>query len=432
MITTENMLKEVAPNHGFKRILNILSDTIIDDSIKRVKSRFGIEIELVNSVEIKAVVEWIKKYDKKFKYHIANPHAMSSSKSNDYILSGVFIIKIMKATYLFVDARRSIMINRNTDRDNNSPYIYLYLFGKRSFSVFKELSKFIDSKNTSNRLYSIVGGLNNGSQKFWECTASKLTPRTMDTIFMDPDQKQRILNHISEWIKSEEIYTERGLLFKTGILLYGTPGTGKSSLAMAIANYMGCSLITIDPTTFQYMNISEITESIVADECKYVVLIDEIDTLFKSREDQSITDEQKEKASKLLAFLDSPQSPTNVIFIATTNYIDVLDKALMRKGRFDLVEEMGDISLDIAKEMCQSFDLTDEEINKLLSFYGKDKINPSFLQDMILQEIKKKKQVDETDTEIKSSEVDVKVIYAKKYNTIEEYNEEVSNQLRTF
>lgn len=438
MNITEKMLEDLKPVHGFKRVINNISDTLVDDTVKRFKSRFGIEMYLTSPSEIRIVTKWIKKYDKKFKYHITNPHVMKSIKEDDCALTGVFIIKIAKATYMLVDARQDSLNINNPDRQHQTSFLYMYIFGKRAFHVFRSVSKFIDARSTSaNRMYSIVGGKREGSSNFWECTASKLTPRTMDTIFMDADQKHRILNHIDNWMKSEDIYSERGLLFKTGILLYGTPGTGKSSLAMAIANYVGCGLITIDPTTFQYMNISEITESIVADECKYVVLIDEIDTLFKSRTDTTITDEQKEKAAKLLAFLDSQQSPTNVIFIATTNYIHVLDQALMRKGRFDLVEEMNDITLDIAREMCKSFDLTNKECDDLLSDYEYERINPAVLQDMILEVVKKKTQLnsqeegdDEALSEIKGTDVDVKVVYAGKHNTVEEYNESLMERTK--
>lgn len=54
---------------------------------------------------------------------------------------------------------------------------------------------------------------------------------------------------------------------------------------------------------------------------------------------------------QLLQFLDSSQSPNNVIFIATTNYIDRLDHALVRKGRFDLKIELDDFNKDTARKM---------------------------------------------------------------------------------
>lgn len=375
------------PVHGIKKTLIDFEETIISTVLRQVKGKYGIELSAWLPAEIDIITNWIKDHDPNFKQHVTNPYVLSDSRNNKYVLCGVFFIKVARGTYVFVDAERWRF--KSKDSHESSP-IYMYIFGQKAPAVFKKLSNFISTKNTtSNKIYSIVG-VKDGDRSYWNCTASKLTPRTMNTIFMDHDQKKRITDHIDQWVKNEEMYTNRGLLFKTGILLHGHAGTGKSSMAMAIANYLGCGLITIDPTTFQHMNIAEITESIVADETTYVILIDEIDTLFVSRDIQDASEIQKEKTAKLLAFLDSPQSPTNVVFVATTNYINRLDKALLRKGRFDIVEEMGDISQDVAMEMCKSFDLSDEESKDLIN--GESAVNPAQLQDRILTMIKEKEQ----------------------------------------
>lgn len=396
--TEMGMFKENAKNELFKPVYGVkktmidFEETIISSMIRQIKGKYGIELTAWLPIEIDIITNWIKDHDPNFKHHVSNPYNLSNSKNNKYVLCGVFFIKVTKGTYIFVDAEK---YRFKTIKDQESSPIYMYIFGRRAPAVFKKLSKFISTKNTSsNKIYSIVG-VKDGDRNYWNCTASKLTPRTMNTIFMDHDQKKRITDHIDQWVKNEEMYTDRGLLFKTGILLHGHAGTGKSSMAMAIANYLGCGLITIDPTTFQHMNIAEITESIVADETTYVVLIDEIDTLFVSRDIEDVSEIQKEKTAKLLSFLDSPQSPTNVVFVATTNYINRLDKALLRKGRFDIVEEMGDISQDVAMEMCKSFGLSDKEAKGLLN--DETLINPAQLQDSILTLIKEKEQAKSTE-----------------------------------
>ena len=243
----------------------------------------------------------------------------------------------------------------------------------------------LSSSSDQNVLYSITAR----NDKDWICVGSSLVPRPMDTLFFDQDIKEKIVNHIQTWVSGREIYTSRGLIYKTGILLYGKAGTGKSSLATAIATYLNCPLISIDTTTFDKLNIPEVVDAINADETMYVVLIDEIDTIFKSREDQDMTEVQKANTAKLLSFLDSQQSPTNVIFVATTNYYDRLDKALTRKGRFDLVVKLADLHKDAAIEMCRSFDLNESQINKVLEdAMPEDTVNPATLQSRILEELK--------------------------------------------
>lgn len=419
------------PVHGIKKQLIRFEETVIDTILRQVKGKYGIELSAWTEVEIDIITKWIKDHDPSFKHHVTNPYALEDSRNNKYVVCGVFIIKVATNTFIFVDANRYRFPSK--ENHESSP-IYMYIFGKKAVSVFKKLSSYISTKNTSsNKIYSIVG-VKDGDRSFWNCTASKLTPRTMDTIFMDHEQKKRITDHIDQWVKNENMYTDRGLLFKTGILLHGHAGTGKSSMAMAIANYLGCGLITIDPTTFQYMNIAEITESIVADETTYVILIDEIDTLFVSRDIKDASEIQKEKTSKLLSFLDSPQSPTNVVFVATTNYINRLDKALLRKGRFDIVEEMGDIDHSVAMEMCKSFDITDEDAESIIA--GRDTVNPAMLQDQILTLIKEKEQAkavenlekihanaqdEEVNVTDDSVQDEVKVIFSKKYKDADEY-----------
>ena len=92
----------------------------------------------------------------------------------------------------------------------------------------------------------------------------------------------------------------------------------------------------------------------------------------------------------MLSFLDSPQSPTNVVFIATTIYRDRLDKALLRKGRFDLEIELNDIDKECAFKMCKGFGLSDSEASSLLKDKYSDatSINPSELQLTIINNIK--------------------------------------------
>ncbi len=168
-------------------------------------------------------------------------------------------------------------------------------------------------------MYSITAGSNDRNDTWWTCTGSTLTPRPMNTIFFEQEKKDKIINHLNSWMSNESIYSNRGLIFKTGILLYGKAGTGKSSLASAIANYLNCGLITIDTTTFFNLNISEVVESINADDDRYVILIDEIDTIFTSRDNDNASDKQKENTSKLLSLLDSTSLAYSIIFHLNNN-----------------------------------------------------------------------------------------------------------------
>src|SRR5574344_505998 len=119
----------------------------------------------------------------------------------------------------------------------------------------------------------------------------------------------------------------------------------------------------------------------------------------------------------LLQLLDSNSSPNNVIFIATTNHKEKLDEAILRDGRFDLKVEVGPVLEDAAVEMCKSFGLSDDKINKILT-ENTLPINQSKLQNLILQAIQsKKKSIIYEDGHAEVIEEDTPV--SKVYNEVE-------------
>lgn len=369
-------------------ILNTAKEKSLNYAIDKVKSHFGLEMVFSNGAQLNAITRWIEELEpNKFKNRISNPYDYKKKAVNP-ILKGEFIIKLDKRTFLFVSARAE---NDKT----NSNRLYMYVFGKRMYKWFKIISEKAQCVSESNMMYSITakpGG--NGEDSYWTCIGSTFNPRPMDTLFFDNSIKDKITKHLDDWLLNEDVYKSRGLTFKTGILLYGVAGTGKSSLASAIATYLNCGLISIDAASFGDLNISEVVESINADNCRYVVLIDEIDTIFATREDEAISEKQKAKISKLLALLDSQQSPNNVIFVATTNYVERLDKAVIRKGRFDMSVELGNISKDTAVDMCKSFNLNEAETKKALAqFKNMSEINPAELQNTILTVVSESKRV---------------------------------------
>lgn len=346
----------------------------------RIKNYFGITMEFPTERHVVIFTEWLQKYDKGFMHHIANPYAVADKHSKATpVIDSEFVVKLDLHTYLYVSGNV-----RYLDETKKSTIVQIYLFGKHFPKYYNELKKLMSNRlRADNMIYSVTGKGGDG-RSYWTCSGSKLTRRTMDTLFFDNDIKEQIINHLDKWNRNESLYESRGLIFKTGILLYGTPGTGKSSLAAAIAYYLGCSIISIDCTTFDNLDIAEVTDCINADEDRYVVLLDEIDAVFLSRDGDGAGSDKAKNTSKLLSFLDSPNSPKNVVFIGTTNYIDRLDPATLRKGRFDLSIELTNISKATALEMCHGFGLDAENTEDLME-NTEFPINPSKFQSLILE-----------------------------------------------
>lgn len=383
MKSNQLTLENLVMLSGINGIKNRIISESIDYGAKKIKNNFGLDMTFTNYNQIKAVTEWIRERDPKFKDHISNPYSLNEKISDEFPdIVGTFILKLDRATYLFVQS--------NMEYENKvNKSVYLYFFGKKMYKYFLNMKKYIADKATSsNMLYNISAQKSNDSNRggYWTCIGSELVPRYMDTLYFDNNIRKQITDHLDQWLSNEGVYKDRGLIFKTGILLYGTKGTGKTSLATAIATYLKCGLINIDCTTFEYLNVPDVVESINADDQRYVILLDEVDTLFADREGDADGVKQ-ERTSKLLSFLDGPLSPNNVVFVLTTNFYDKLDKAAIREGRIDLSVELKDISIQSAKQMCKDFNLTDKQTEEVLSGLEYP-VNPAKLQTRILYSIK--------------------------------------------
>lgn len=348
-----------------------------------IKTRFTIPIKITsNSFDYTKYIELLKKIDKKF-----NKHTIETN-GRRYV-DGLFMIDTGKGSYILVYGYPEL----SNTKDNDGYIFYsleMYLVGPGSLNVLNKIKNFINSTidningGGTVTLYEI-----SGEKDGWTSIKSFVERRGFDTLFFNGNIHEEIREHVDNWEKSAATFKERGLTHKTGILVYGKAGTGKSTLARALASELNYNLISIDTSTFDDINLIELTNAINNDNMKAIIFIDEIDAIFKSRDDDDTTDVQKARVNKLLTFLDGVNSPNNCIFLATTNYYNKLDAAVKRKGRFDKIIELTDINKDTAAKMCKSFGLSNNSTEKIINSYKKDEINPADLQDKILSVIRK-------------------------------------------
>jgi len=173
-------------------------------------------------------------------------------------------------------------------------------------------------------------------------------PRLLDSVVLEPGEKEHLLEDISRFRKSKLRYTRLGVPYHRGYLLYGPPGTGKTSLVSALAAHFGLSIYTLNLTDFNDRSLMNAVNQVPANS---VLLFEDIDCMkgSKARPTANLDTRNPEPGtpngntanqngvtlSGLLNVLDGFYAPANVLFAMTTNRIEALDEALLRPGRID-------------------------------------------------------------------------------------------------
>lgn len=157
------------------------------------------------------------------------------------------------------------------------------------------------------------------------------------------DEEKEDLAEIVDFLKNPGKYVKVGARIPKGVILVGPPGTGKTLLAKAVAGEAGVPFFSISGSDFVEMFVG-VGASRVRDLFKEaakvapcIIFIDEIDTIGKSRDGGRFggNDEREQTLNQLLAELDGFDPSKGVIVLGATNRPEVLDKALLRPGRFD-------------------------------------------------------------------------------------------------
>ncbi len=189
--------------------------------------------------------------------------------------------------------------------------------GAQIFNIGKSKAKLFDEKTDIKVTFKDVAGLEGAKEEVQE---------------------------IVDFLKNPTKYTVLGGKIPKGALLVGPPGTGKTLLAKAVAGEAKVPFFSLSGSDFVEMFVGVGASRVrdlfkqAKDKSPAIIFIDEIDAIGRARGKNNITgsnDERENTLNQLLTEMDGFGTNTNVIVIAATNRADVLDKALMRAGRFD-------------------------------------------------------------------------------------------------
>src|SRR5438874_2155787 len=191
------------------------------------------------------------------------------------------------------------------------------------------------------------GGIGGGLMGIARSTASRLdTTQEMKVTFEDVagiDEAEEELVEIVDFLKDPPKYTRLGGTAPKGVLLVGAPGTGKTLLARAVAGEAGVPFFSMSGSEFVEMIVGVGAARVrdlfkqARDNAPAIIFIDELDSIGRARGQFAIggSSEQEQTLNQLLTEMDGFSSRQGIIVLAATNQPDVLDKALLRPGRFD-------------------------------------------------------------------------------------------------
>ena len=189
--------------------------------------------------------------------------------------------------------------------------------GGQIFNIGKSKAKLFDEKSNIKTTFKDVAGLEGAKEEVQE---------------------------IVDFLKNPKKYTVLGGKIPKGALLVGPPGTGKTLLAKAVAGEAKVPFFSLSGSDFVEMFVGVGASRVrdlfkqAKDKSPAIIFIDEIDAIGRARGKNNMTgsnDERENTLNQLLTEMDGFETDTNVIVLAATNRSDVLDKALMRAGRFD-------------------------------------------------------------------------------------------------
>lgn len=163
------------------------------------------------------------------------------------------------------------------------------------------------------------------------------------------DEKEYLIEKIDWFQNNKKEFLSKGLDWYIGILIHGEPGSGKTSIAKAIAKHTGRSLYTFNLSNMSDESFLAAFNEIGNNAC---VLFDDIDINIPGRES---TNKEQVSLQSLLSVLDGSESRSDIIILMTTNHKDKLDPALIRDGRIDYEFEINKPKKNNIEDLLEAF-----------------------------------------------------------------------------
>lgn len=385
-----SVLNEILPTSitGLKGfIYNKVYNSIIDNLTKSIVLTFyhyNENVSIGESNKLVSVLRYISilysKSNKKNKGFVVYPYAGNPNKHIRLLLPDADI-QFLCADKLTICSVKFINVADNDDDGKvvSNKNVKISFIGKNATKYIKPIYKLIIQQSLNidfdhNDGFIYMSKLNG---------TSKLYLNSFKDIIMD-NKEELLINPLKKFLESKDLYQKYHINYNLGVLLYGQPGCGKTTIFKAIINtcieyysVSKCNVYYLDLAgELEHINrgIDTIAKYVSGDDDIRIVLMEEVDSIFPNDRD-NMNQQSKDKLNLLLQFLDGTASPNNTIFVATTNFYDKLDEAFKRDGRFNIKVEVEPFKEKQAKEMCDKFEVDYSILEEV-----KYPINPTTLQ----------------------------------------------------
>lgn len=175
---------------------------------------------------------------------------------------------------------------------------------------------------------------------------------TWDDLILDAEQKESVRKNLFNLIEHSEIYQKNGLIIKRGLIFKGPPGTGKTLLAKILCNTVPWTIVWVTPGHLEESRDIRRIVGMCRDLSPSILFLEDIDLYGGTRSSNNKTS----LLGDLMNQLDGLEENKNVITIATTNDVETLEQALLKRpGRFDKVIEFGEPNAESRLKMLELF-----------------------------------------------------------------------------